>query len=316
MASRFFCRESSGIVLTRMIYDYAIDPSLVASWSTLSQFRYFIEKFGLGTNRIVSVVPKKNWKRMAFESFKGSDIEHKRLEELINTLTETSTKRGGNSYDGTKAWFENIEAENRRRAFGSILTAHTIDFERDNKDSAWNADTTVCVSRMADGITKCVAPMLKLADNIMLVDPYFSPMRPQYRSTLLSFLHAALNNRSQEHPLRFEVHTSGSRDNACASCYFEADCLRVLPALIPVGQSVRVVRWLERKLGEKFHNRYVLTNFGGVSFGTGLDEGSIGQTDDVMLLGRNAFLQRFNQFSTDNCAFDLELDVLVSGCRS
>jgi hypothetical protein len=39
------------------------------------------------------------------------------------------------------------------------------------------------------------------------------------------------------------------------------------------GVSVEFVRWRQKAGGDKLHNRYVLTDIGGVSLGVGLDEG-------------------------------------------
>ena len=42
---------------------------------------------------------------------------------------------------------------------------------------------------------------------------------------------------------------------------------------------MKVRRLKQKQDGEKLHNRYILTDLGGVTFGTGLDEGKKGETD-------------------------------------
>jgi hypothetical protein len=51
--------------------------------------------------------------------------------------------------------------------------------------------------------------------------------------------------------------------------------------LVPAGLTLRIVRWDK----EDLHNRYVLTERGGLKFGQGLDEGTNPPTDVVNLLG-------------------------------
>jgi hypothetical protein len=61
-----------------------------------------------------------------------------------------------------------------------------------------------------------------------------------------------------------------------------------------------VVRRLGQKTGgEKLHNRYILTDLGGVAFGVGLDEGDDGETDDLTLMDRALYELRWSQYDGD-----------------
>ena len=58
-----------------------------------------------------------------------------------------------------------------------------------------------------------------------------------------------------------------------------------------------LVRRLNEKLGgEKLHNRYILTDLGGVTFGIGLDDGNEGETDDLNLMDRVNYELRWSQY--------------------
>ena len=57
---------------------------------------------------------------------------------------------------------------------------------------------------------------------------------------------------------------------------------------------VLVRRLSEKPRGEKLHNRYILTDLGGVFFGIGLDDGDEGATDDVTLLDRDPYVVRLS----------------------
>lgn len=47
------------------------------------------------------------------------------------------------------------------------------------------------------------------------------------------------------------------------------------------------------------HNRYVLTELCGIQFGTGLDTGGAGETDDVTLLSEEQYGRRWKQYAQD-----------------
>ena len=67
---------------------------------------------------------------------------------------------------------------------------------------------------------------------------------------------------------------------------------------LPPGMILKFKRWSENG-GEKFHNRYLLTDHGGVTFGIGLDEneGNADQTEDINLMDRNQYLLRWAQYT-------------------
>ena len=60
--------------------------------------------------------------------------------------------------------------------------------------------------------------------------------------------------------------------------------MNLMKRIIPKGLKVTVFQWKERPNGQKLHNRYILTDLGGVSFHHGLDTGKEGEIDDITLL--------------------------------
>ena len=111
------------------------------------------------------------------------------------------------------------------------------------------------------------------------------------------------------------LHTA-DREDAPNWSTFRQECERYLPAVIPGGMTLIVRRWQNRPAGEKLHNRYILTDVGGVQFGFGLDEGDRGTTDDVTLLSAPAYGQRLGDYAGPAYAFDLEGEVKIVGRKS
>ena len=85
-----------------MVYEFAIEPDLVATWGTLPKYRYFMDNFGLGTPRIMSEFPKlKNWRRRVLQAASGREgLEMQRITAMVNYLGEILVKRDEAAYDG------------------------------------------------------------------------------------------------------------------------------------------------------------------------------------------------------------------------
>ena len=79
--------------------------------------------------------------------------------------------------------------------------------------------------------------------------------------------------------------------------------------------NVHIYRWRQRDGGEKLHNRYVLTELGGVQFHVGLDEGNPGETDEVDLLEEKVYAIRRSQYDPKAPAFDPADDVTIQGAK-
>jgi hypothetical protein len=140
--------------------------------------------------------------------------------------------------------------------------------------------------------------MVENCDELHLVDPHFGPEMAKWRRVLERILALVAARRS------------GLPSKICLHCrhkakldFFENEA-SAMAQRIPAGVTLSFKRWAERPGGEKFHNRYLLTDIGGVILGVGLDAGNSGQTDDVNLMDAVQFLKRWDQFN-GACAFDL-----------
>jgi hypothetical protein len=284
-----------------MIHEYALEPELVATWGNRQDFRYFVEKFGLGQPRIVSRYPKR-WKRLVWQAFQSSDdLERARMVELLQRLGERMVHRTGYSWDQGRAWSENARAEHKRVPFHAILARENPDghprvlvaAELNDAIPLWAVPRAVAIARQAADLAAAVAAMLRIARTVVFVDPYFGPDSFRHRVTLEAFLRAAIQGRCVGDLGLVEVHTS--MDNTGTRAVFEAGCEELLPRCIPAGIRLRVVRLDARAHGEQLHNRYILTDLGGVLFGAGLDEGGHGTTDDLVVLDRAQYELRWQQ---------------------
>ena len=293
-----------------MIHEYALEPELVATWGNRHDYRYFVEKVGLGQPRIVSRYPKR-WARLVWRAFRSeNELERARIVELLQRLGERMVHRRGYLWDAGRAWSENVRAEHARVPFHAILARGNPDGhgqvlvggELSEATALWGVPRAMTIVRRAVDMAAAVAAMLRIAEVVVFVDPYFVPGKNPYRQTLRAFLGAAVNARGVDGPLRVEVHTAANEDETLAA--FQAECQARLPQYVPVGMRLKVFRLEARQPGEQLHNRYILTDVGGVLFGAGLDERLDGATDDLHLMDRAQYEARWQQYAGDAPAFD------------
>ena len=306
-----------------MIHEYALEPELVASWHDRLLGRFFIEQFGFGTGRVVSRYPRR-WRRLVWDAFQAAfgaeagEIERKRVEELLARLTAPEVRRPGCVWDDARAWLQNAERENERRPFYAILSRDNprgqpdvvrADDILDGTPEAWLAPGSIVVERTAASMADGVGSMLLCATRILFVDPHFRATKPEFNRPLSAFLKIV---RAADSQAKIELHTA-DRADAPPWDSFRRECEDYLPRIVPRSLTLVVRRWKNRVGGERLHNRYILTDLGGVQFGVGLDDGDPGTTDDVTLLSAEAFRRRLEAYSGPARAFDLEGEVEIKG---
>ena len=290
-----------------MIYEYALEPDLVATWTDRHDCRYFMQSFGFGQGRIVSRYPK-SWQRRVWNAFEGTDdFARVRLTELLARLSERMVQRCDTNWEPDRTtWLENAEREHGRRPFCAILAranprnhAGVLTETAMDEDNVpgWAVSHGRPVARNAAEMAEAVAPLLRCSSTVIFVDPYFGPERPRYRRPFKAFLERMNEQRPGKEPKRVEVHTAAAKTGT--EEFFRGECETRLRRCVPEGIRVRVRRLNEKLGGEKLHNRYILTDLGGVTFGSGLGDGAEGETDDLTLMDRGLYELRWSQYGGD-----------------
>jgi hypothetical protein len=296
-----------------MIYEYALEPEMVADWGDLQNHRFFIREFGLSKGRLVSRYPK-TWARKVWESFDGdSQMERKRLEELLIRLKETMVKRKECCWDNSKdGWLKNALDEHDRYPFRAILARNNpenltqIICEDDITTlpcQNWDTPHGIPVYRKAPEMAAAIEMMLSRCRWAKFIDPHISPGRPDYRSSLRAFLNILASERPVGPPEAVEIHT---REHDATVDFL----IENYESIIPVGLTVTLFQWQEKPGGQRLHNRYILTNLGGVSFHHGLNTGGGGEKDDITRLDREQYELHCKQYDSAAPAFDQAADPL------
>lgn len=298
-----------------MIHEFAVDPALLNNWE---RFRYLTENFGVCHGRLISRFPKR-WKAMVYDGLNGvGDMERKKIEFCLQRINEKMQVHSA-PWDNAKCWLQNAENEHKRQPFHAIVAGenprnHDQVLAYDDLSEhtpLWAVQREKVISRDASSLAAAVSPILRIAKVVIFVDPHFDPYKPRAQNALEAFLKACRDGRIERAFPKVEFHTAYKAENTG----FSDECQRQFPPMIPLGMSLKVVRWQARNNGDGLHNRYILTDRGGVRLAWGLDEGSQAQTDDISLLEPKVFNTRWDQYCGDQPAFDRFDEIMISGTR-
>lgn len=317
-----------------MIYEFALEPALVARWHDRKEYLFFDEKFGLRSRRIVSAYPK-NWKKMIWEIFESgpaSDNQNARMRmtEMIQFIWQNAIRRPS-TFPEISVWLEKAEAEHAERPFRAIIATENprnqnfviaVQDLLENGHELWNIPLSYPTARTAQEIASAVSPLIRICRHAILVDPYFDPTKLRFRQTLAAILHTCNDSVCGKENLQVELHTSIDRffetwergvnrnpnEESKAYSNFVLECQNHLPELVPAAINLKVIVWKQKVGGENLHNRYLLTNLFGAIFGTGSDEAdnpSSVESDDIVPLEEGQYMTRYQQYSSTNPAFDM-----------
>lgn len=291
-----------------MIHAFAIEPELVATWGSLPEFRHFREQFGLGTPRVLLEIPKfGDWRSAVIKAAQAKGLaalDGTRVVELVKLFQDHRHRRADAPDDDLPTWLGNAEREHGRRTFAAILATNNPDSHKAvltpdklvGSQVGWACTNGITCPRTAHHFANALAPMLTHCAVVHLVDPHFAPAEPRFFDVLV----AITDLLSRVGVQRLRIHCGEKREGSrLPLSQFNAEAVPLAPKLAS-GFSVEFARWRKWSGGEQIHNRYVLTDVGGVSFGTGLDSGHHGATDDLNVLTRDQYVLRWDQYAKEN----------------
>ena len=195
-----------------MIYEYALDPTLVVDWAVGRKGR-FVGQFGMDQRRLVSDFPK-DWAGEVYAAFykhfgyDDSSLEFQNaqpeLQSYVQWLTEFTVQRGVKR-SAEHAWLQDAVAEHARRPFHAIMTTAgngvdcreviTTEVLDDLRDARWYLPTITVTRKSADDLATAMEPMLRGARYIVFVDPYFDAADARYQASFASLIRAACVSR-------------------------------------------------------------------------------------------------------------------------
>ena len=277
-----------------MIHEYALDPEAVLLWNDRATRRLVLEAFRSGSGRVPVCLPAK-W---AGQLVNNADIEdqneRKLFIEFVRALDLRKSNRQATVWDGqARTWLENILLEHEARPFHAIITPHKVDgcaqaigVDLDLDTRPWTVPRSLRIPRTAEALANAVAPLLFSTRTVTIVDPVF---RPVFRFDAgIQHLLAASTNPAFTTEVRILMREDdGDRP---WQAMMERDCDR-LARFVPARVILEVIYVPAANIGARLHNRFILTDEGGVMLGDSIDEGEAGEVNDVALLDQAHFAE-------------------------
>ncbi|MEY8200667.1 MAG: hypothetical protein RPS47_15635 [Colwellia sp.] len=290
-----------------MLYEFALEPKLVYRVTeSRRNFVDFLQRFSIGNPAVISDYPKiKYFRKQVLSELDDALPESQKtmIEEVLKFLSESPRVKRCSGYNKNEDWVSNVTTENSRIPFDNIVCSTsginigeiTLD---DIHEGYPDYPRQVVVQRVADKITNTIENMLRLSTKIIFVDPYFSADDKNW-VPFINFIEVAKEAQPVE-SLDVEVlFRKGAR--GIANDLAEKFQKSHRDLLIDCNITFKQIK--ERKNQEVIHNRYVLTDIGGVCFGIGLGEDAITASDEVTILDKVVYELRWSQYA-DMKGFD------------
>jgi hypothetical protein len=273
-----------------MLSEYAVEPAAIgADWRT---FKDLIDRFGADKGRLISRLPAK-WEKKVIEAAKEAGVPDVRMTSIVERLRRSKHKVVDfkRRYDHDVDWIDNALREHADRPFKAIICdadraacAEAIPPDDcSDEHLLFRAATSRNVIRMADEIAIALHTIVAVSKEVDIVDPYFDlrPTKGNYLAPLVSLLVRLAAGPGQPKAIRIHFRYHDSRPSAEVLARQGSAQVR---GLLPPGYCLELYAWSEIPGGEDFHDRFVLTDLGGIMIGAGLSENGPMETAAFMLL--------------------------------
>lgn len=255
-----------------MIYEFAISPSLCTDYQNL---RLFLETFGGENGRLFSDIPRRQWERLARREIKQSEngqIEKKRLVAGIERLIRKAIYRRNKTPEiNSGIWLDHAIAAHEDRPFKAILTncyegeeaCILINDHRLIEHTLWQSPLDRIIPRSANEMVASIVPMLDCSRELILIDRNFHPEYFRWKPFIVE-LSKYLSKRSFTPSInKIDFHIGDKLSSDHLTTLWNKNIIKE----IPEGIKFNFFIWP----WEQLHDRYVLTDIGGIEFGIGLD---------------------------------------------
>jgi hypothetical protein len=304
-----------------MIADFAIEPRVMAQWR---YFQMLEADFGVPQGRFISRFPG-GWVRevaqLAHQLSHDSTnrpVDAKRIEEkLLGEAFRRKVVPSRRPYDTAKTWLVNATACDGELAFHAIVAESNLERHRSvvvageflRSEPPYYVEPGRKVARTVTDLVACAMPLLRVSEELVLVDPNFRVWDPRSGRVVYRFLDTLeelLDRRvKMPHRLRrLELHLERREDTP--GQYERRKFAERLAKHVPRGVSLRVFLWQAKPQGERLHPRFLLTEYGGIKYDYGLDEGGPGERTIVTLLPEHLWSELRQDYCEAGTTFTID----------
>ena len=292
-----------------MLSEYAVEPAAIAAdWNT---FRYLIEKFGTDKGRLISRVPNK-WEKKVIKAAKDADVPNMKLHSMVERLHGAKHKvRDFNRlYDHEASWIDNAVREHASRPFRAILSSDSTapcaealaPDDCSDEHPLFSSPISRDITRTADEIASALHLFSVVAQQIDIVDPYFDlrPAKGNYIGPLAALFAKIASTTPARKVIRVHFRSHPSRP---PSHILARQAAAQMSGLLPRGYLLELYEWSEVPGGEDLHDRFFLTELGGMMIGAGLSAEGPEETATFTLLDVEHAQKHRSRFSATSTVY-------------
>lgn len=311
-----------------MIYEYALDPEILIDMADKSELCMHLKHyFGCGNTCVIAGYPLNileeankiiDAKILSAHSDKQKaslQEKKKRLNNICHYLIQNSTKRLNITSHNSS-----LEAENKRWPFYGIISGNnmysalspiSLEAIRSVACSIFEHKRTILVKRSSKAMLDAIKPLLLNASQLTFIDPYFYPAHERFKKPYTMFFNeiASTNHVRVVGIRNIKIICARDDDSNNTKKYitrkeFQDACTDTFARVLPPGLSLTIYR-IKGKIQE-IHNRYILTDIGGILLGHGTDcsQSYPSSYDDIALLERDHWAQLNLHYTPKSLYFD------------
>lgn len=301
-----------------MYAEFAVEPAAMVT--SIDRFTGMIDRFGIDQGRIISDFAEGRWSAAVIQQAEATGLREVALASVVERLREMRDTKGIAKLrqypriDG--GWTANaLHADNQLAFHGLITEAGDCGHLREcgaanarSDQAPLQVDDFADIPRTAAAIAEVAAPLIRVSRKLHLIDPHigFAPRWLKPLRALIAMCSA---------PMEVTVHAYATGNNKPPANLFEQS-VRQHFQMLPAGVGVTFQRWERRLNGQEFHDRAILSEVGGMSFGNGLDEGDTGTTVHVHRLGRTGWQALLDKFVPETSPYALEPPIVLQSATA
>jgi len=305
-----------------ILKEYALDPTLINNWD---KCRAFLGPFGVENGRQVSSFPKyKKWKDLLIRNLDAKPKEKLMIVEYLTNKrnSEKSFVTKSRTYINSKEWLKNADIEQSSNPFQAVISTENNTYNHNNfiSDNDFSdihalmeANVNAPICRNVRELTRHIIPLLDQSRTIIFVDPYFYGTKNKFLDPLTQFLKIIANNPQGLKRVSIQYHHNDGGTIANPTDIHNIDDIvkrwgEKIQSILPENVAIQFHMWPFKDL----HNRYILTDVYGVSYGRGLskDNSGFADKDEILGLGLEVWRERFGNFLNNVAEPYMELSKL------
>jgi len=301
-----------------MIKVYAFEPSAILDPILMQA----LESFGFDHGRIIGRVPK-DWRKQVGDVFReaisdGSDP--KALEIALERLAKKNAiQKVELSSLENETWLDKACAVSVDHVHGIICSDSNsnsdpriisrLDINDDNL--VWKQESGLREIRQPKEMAEKTRVLLRFATEVKFIDPHYAGEK-EHTNFFVECIKTLDSLRKEKRP-KLEIHFS-YRVSAADELHvrkqvsrpvFETILKKTKCELSETTIPIKLFQWSSTEDGDRFHERYVVSDLGGIEFGGGLSTGRASEKTSVNRLSSSVREELFANYKAGSDVYDL-----------